>query len=179
MLKKILLIGDPRLRIKCTPVDDYSDPEFIDYCNLLKDTLDEFRRINGFGRAIAAPQIGIPKRFIAFNQGNDNRIIINPVVTWHCEESFTLWDDCMSLPDLLVKVKRFKSVSISYLDEMGTKQTWDDIKPDLSELFQHEIDHLDGILMVDRAISSKDIIYKKVYKQNRKYFNRQVDYSPV
>jgi peptide deformylase len=172
----ILLLGDPQLRQKSAPVEDLRDPEFLNESARLKNALDTFRHLKGFGRGIAAPQIGIPKRFIAMNLGDGTFAMINPVITWRSGETFTLWDDCISFPDLLVKVSRFASISLTFLDESGQPQQWNNIEHARSELLQHEIDHLDGILAIDRAIDRESVIYRSVFEENRKHFEQQVDY---
>ncbi len=173
----VLLLGDSGLRITCKQVKKFKDIEFIKENNKLKNRLDKFRKEKGFGRGIAAPQIGIPKRFIALNIGNGTQALINPKITWQSLETFTLWDDCMSFPDLLIKVKRYQSISISYQDENGAVHEWNHLDKIKSELLQHELDHLDGILAIDRAVNSEGIIYRAVYEQNREYFDKQVDYT--
>jgi peptide deformylase len=67
---------------------------------------------------------------------------------------YELWDDCMSFPELLVKVKRHKACRLSFYDQSWHKQEWD-LTGDLSELLQHEYDHLDGILATMRAIDGR------------------------
>ena len=173
----VLLLGDPGLRINCKPVEDISNNIFQKENKQLKNRLDKFRKEKGFGRGIAAPQIGIKKRFIALNIGNGTQTLINPKITWSGLDTFTLWDDCMSFPDLLIKVKRSQSISISFYDENGTFKEWNHLDKIKSELLQHELDHLDGILAIDRAVNSEGIIYRTVYKQNREYFDKQVDYT--
>jgi len=173
----VLLLGDPGLRIICKPIENIRDIDFIKENNHLQNKLDKFRKDKGFGRGIAAPQIGIPKRFIALNIGNGTQALINPKITWHSLEIFTLWDDCMSFPDLLIKVKRYQSISISFQDENGAVHKWNHLDKIKSELLQHELDHLDGILAIDRAVNSEGIIYRTVYEKNREYFDKQVDYA--
>ncbi len=87
-----------------------------------------------------------------------------------------MWDDCMSFPDLAVRVKRHTSIDIEYQDENGEPRVWSALGQAASELLQHEIDHLDGILAVDRAISEDDIIYKSEYERNRGLYDGMVDY---
>ena len=76
----------------------------------------------------------------------------------------TLWDDCFSFPDLLVKVRRNLSIEVRYQDMQGEKHTLK-AGQGLSELLQHEIDHLDGILAIDRAIDSKHIVLRSEYEK--------------
>jgi peptide deformylase len=87
-------------------------------------------------------------------------VIINPVFEYLSEEMFELWDDCMSFPNLLVKVKRHKNLTIKYLDERWHPQIWQ-VKDAISELLQHEYDHLDGILCTMRAIDNQSFKWRQ------------------
>ena len=78
--------------------------------------------------------------------------LINPKIVRASEEQIELWDDCFSFPDLLVKVRRARQIEVAYLDQRNQHQNIN-ADGDFSELLQHEIDHLDGILSVQRAIS--------------------------
>ncbi len=86
-------------------------------------------------------------------------VFINPKFTFMSDEKFELWDDCMSFPNLLVKVKRYKKVTIEYLDENWELQKCE-MENDLSELLQHEYDHLEGILCTMIAIDSKSFKWR-------------------
>ena len=177
MSDRVLILGDPLLRTKSEAVTNFSSDETRRVFRELKDELEDFRKEHGFGRGIAAIQIGITKRIIALNLGEGSFCIVNPEITHKSEKTFTLWDDCMSFPDLVVKVSRNESISVGYLDEDGNERTWKDLGRDVSELLQHEIDHLDGILALDRAIAAGDIIYTKEYLERRKLYDAQADYS--
>ena len=168
----VLLLGDPRLRERSTEVTTFDPHAFRE----LAATLDAFRKQHGFGRAISAPQIGIAQRFIAVNLGRGTFFVVNPEVTWRSGETFTMWDDCMSFPDLLVRVERVKSLSLRYVDEHGEAKEWKELDAAASELLQHEIDHLDGVLAVDRSM---DLVMRREYERNRAYFDAQVDYAIV
>lgn len=119
----------------------------------LHEVMEDIRAKYNFGRAIAAPQLGIMKRLIYMNI-DQPMVFINPKITSKSTEMFEVWDDCMCFPNLFVKVLRHKSIEIEYLDEKWEKQTAL-FENDLSELFQHEFDHLEGILCTMRAIDSK------------------------
>ena len=173
----VLPLGDPRLRRLSVPVAVPLDSRFQAENLRLKHALEAFRAERGFGRGIAAPQLGIPRRFIAINLGSGTRSLINPVITWSSPETFTLWDDCMCFPDLLVKVRRQASISITYLDEQGTAAVWENLGRAEAELLQHEIDHLDGILAVDRALDPASIITRAAFDADPGFFNQQVDYA--
>ena len=172
---EVLLLGDARLRLRSSEV---RAPDAAGF-ETLAATLDAFRSRHGFGRAISAPQIGIPSRFIAVNLGRGTFFVVNPVVTWRSGESFSMWDDCMSFPDLLVRVERARSISLEYADEQGRPHEWRELDQAAAELLQHEIDHLDGILAVDRAIDRESLVLRSVYEAQRERFDAMVDYTIV
>jgi peptide deformylase len=151
-VRNILLLGNPLLWQPSTPVVPGS-AEVNETLHELAATLADFREKRGFGRAIAAPQIGKPQRVVFMNAG-EPRALLNPVITWTSDEQMELWDDCFSFPDLLVRVRRSVEVKIRYLDERGAERELS-AKNQLAELLQHEIDHVDGILATDRAIDAR------------------------
>jgi len=122
--------------------------------------MQEIKGRYNFGRAIAAPQIGVMKRLIYLNIDKPI-IIINPQFSQLSSEMIELWDDCMSFPNLLVKVRRHKRVTIKYIDENWQQQQWK-VNDDLSELLQHEYDHLDGILSTMRAINETSFKWREL-----------------
>ena len=157
-VKKILLLGNPILRLKCRPVKDCTSRSTRTTVQNLRDTLEDFRLRHGFGRGIAAPQIGSTIS-IVFIGVNGIGPLINPKITKRSRKKFALWDDCFSFPDILVGVRRHEWVEISYSDETGARKKLKAASR-LSELLQHEIDHINGILAIDRAISTKHIILR-------------------
>jgi peptide deformylase len=157
-LSDLLILGDSRLYETCAPVEPDELPLVAGWVADLHHVMEEIRAKYNFGRAIAAPQLGIMKRLIYMNI--DKPIVfINPVLENLSNEQFELWDDCMSFPNLLVRVKRHKSLTIRYLDEHWQPQTWD-MTDALSELLQHEYDHLDGVLCTMRAIDEKSFRWR-------------------
>lgn len=144
----ILVLGDPRLRERCAAVEQVDPRELAD----LAAALAGARARLGFGRAIAAPQIGVPRRMILVDLGAGPFAVINPEITWRSDELFEVWDDCFSVPDQLVRVRRHRSISLAFCDQALRPRVWRELPAELAELLQHEIDHLDGVLMVDRAI---------------------------
>ena len=147
--RRILQLGDPLLRAVSTSVETAAEAAdiFID----LRDTLHEFQRTHGFGRGISAVQISETKRLIYIEFDGHHYSLRNPVYEMQSEEKFTLWDDCFSFPDLLVWLERSQIVRVRYEDENSASQILEATGA-LSELLQHEIDHLDGILAIDRAL---------------------------
>jgi peptide deformylase len=173
---KVLLLGDPALRKVCRPVDDVNNADYRYDRGRLHATLEAFRAEHGFGRAISAPQIGIALRFIAVNLGDGPFTMINPEITWVSPETFTMWDDCMSFPFLLVRVRRHSAISVRYLDDEGSVRVMDRLDQATSELLQHEIDHLDGILAVDHAMDVDALVSREVFEENPDWFADKVDY---
>lgn len=157
-INDIVLLGDKRLYEVCDPIEK-SELHFVkEWVTDLDNVMKEIRAKFDFGRAIAAPQLGIMKRLIYMNIDKPV-VFINPEFSYMSDEKFELWDDCMSFPNLMVKVKRHKKISIKYLDENWETQEWK-MENDLSELLQHEYDHLDGILCTMRAIDSKSFKWR-------------------
>jgi len=152
-VREILLLGNPQLYEQSEPVEkedlDHLKPVVTD----LHDTLIDFRKRYGAGRAIAAPQIGVMKRLI-YMCIDTPVVFINPALTDKSKEMMVVWDDCMSFPDLLVKASRHKTCNILYQD-MNWRRCRIALADDLSELLQHEYDHLDGILAVSRAMDAQ------------------------
>lgn len=149
-LSKLLPSDDARLRQSCQLVSQH-DASLDQNAYDLQLALAEFRRKHGFGRAIAAPQLGIMKRLVALNLGATPFELRNPEITWKSDEMREVWDDCISLPNVIVRVTRHQSISVRYEDSCGRMRHWENLPPDLAELVQHEIDHLNGMLMTDRA----------------------------
>ena len=157
-IKDILLLGDPRLYEVAEMVTSKEMEGLQSKIQLMWDSILDIRNTYGFGRAIAAPQIGVQKRIIAIYIDKPE-VIINPVILEKSKEQFELWDDCMSFPNLLVKVLRHRWIKISYFD-LNRNYHEEVLKDDMSELIQHEYDHLDGILATQRAIDTKSFRWK-------------------
>jgi len=172
---QVLLLGDPRLRRRGAEVADVRAAAFHDAAARLHQALAAFRARHGFGRAIAATQLGLEARFIACNLGDGPLTLVNPRIVWRSRERFTLWDDCMSFPDLLVRVRRHASVSVEWCDEAGRRHLRERLDRATSELLQHEIDHLDGVLAVDRALDRASLVLRPVFESQRGRFEAMVD----
>lgn len=154
--REILMLGNPVLWQKSLPVSEFHSDELRALVSDLDDTLAAFRRRQGFGRGIAAPQVGILKRviFIRMLPSGFSDAMINPQILWQSGQTAEIWDSCFSFPELEVKIVRATDIRVQYQnpeDELKTIEA----TADLSELLQHEIDHLDGILATDRAISPR------------------------
>lgn len=159
-VREILLLGNENLYKVCKEVTKEELPKAKAIIEDLHDTLMNFREKYGFGRAIAAPQINEAYRIIYMNFDGKVIALINPKLEFTTDEEFEMWDDCMSFPGLEVKVYRYKECKVHYKD-LDWQDCILDFTEDLSELIQHEYDHLDGILAVQRAIDNKSFRINK------------------
>jgi peptide deformylase len=147
----IVLLGDPRLYEQCAPVMEEELPLVAGWVADLHAVMEDIRATYHFGRGIAAPQIGVMKRLVYLHLNGQPRVLLNPELVELSPAMFELWDDCMSFPNLLVRVLRHQQVTVRYRDEHWQPQTWT-VQDSISELLQHECDHLDGILCTMRAL---------------------------
>ena len=159
VLNQVILLGDPRLHQRCEELEQEEVQASIPKMDLMSEIITAFQQKYGAGRAIAAPQIGWMKRVVVYNV-EKKIVMINPVLKDLSNEMIEIWDDCMSFPDLLVRVKRHRYCTIHYRDLAWNPQALE-VKDDLSELFQHECDHLDGRLAIDHAIDSQSFKWVK------------------
>ena len=156
MIRELLKLGNPKLYESSSPVVPEELQQVEEWVRDLHDTLMEYRRIYGAGRAVAAPQIGVQKRLL-YMFLDQPYVFINPVMEFPDDEMYELLDDCMSFPGLIVKVRRHCRAKLRYLD-MELQQKEMELEGDLAELLQHEYDHLDGILATMRAVDNKSFI---------------------
>lgn len=145
------IVGDQLLTRKADAVVAYDDRTRA-AVSMMTILLAQYRKETGYGRAIAAPQIGESIRLIVMNLGGGPVVLMNPIITWRSDAMQTIWDDCLSVPDHIVLVERHSSISIQYTDTDWQLQKLDSLNASESELLQHEIDHLDGVLMDERAV---------------------------
>lgn len=157
-LKDLLLLGNPSLYEVSEPVLESELPLVKGWVADLHQVMQEIRAKYNFGRAIAAPQLGIRKRLIYMNIDKPV-VFINAELTDLSTELFEVWDDCMCFPNLLVRVRRHKTLTVRYRDE-NWKPCSRNLENDLSELLQHEYDHLDGILCTMRAVDEKSFQWR-------------------
>jgi peptide deformylase len=158
-VRDILLLGNPQLRVECHEVTDFD--EVLSIIGDLRGTLTHAQEKYGMGRGIAAPQIGYDKKVVYIQMPERSFSLINPIIIWRSPETFDVWDSCFSMnAAFFVKVRRNKIIKVEYLNEHNEKYV-EEFSDDMSELLQHEIDHLHGVLCSDRIISPKDIVMKE------------------
>jgi peptide deformylase len=143
----IRLYGDPVLREDCAPVAEIDDGVH----GLISDLVDSVVEAEGLG--LAAPQIGVARRVIVVMEepGEKSRYLalINPEIVSACGEEVAE-EGCLSIPGIYEKLKRPQSVVVSGLDEAGNKVTIEATGM-MARAFCHEIDHLDGVMFVDKV----------------------------
>lgn len=166
-VRPILQLGNPVLREKCARVSDPTSREIRDLVADLADTLAHWRSTTGYGRAIAAPQIGVPLRVIFLQlPGEEPWPLINPEITDRSRERMVVWDACLSFLSIFMQVERYREITVRYQNLDGqTAQVEAGEQRNLSELLQHEIDHLDGILAIDRVIDVKTICTREEFER--------------
>lgn len=163
MVREILTLGNPQLYEVSQPVTKEDREALVEWVADLHDTLMAYREKYGAGRAVAAPQIGVKKRLL-YMYLDRPYVFVNPRLTFPDEEKYTLLDDCMSFPGLCVRVERYKRAVIHYQDQDFQEQEMV-LEGDLSELLQHEYDHLDGILATMRAVDNKSLFLMQMKRK--------------
>jgi peptide deformylase len=168
-LLKIARMGHPVLREKAIPVnaDEIASPEFQDFIDSMHATMLEY---DGVG--LAAPQVHVSKRVVVFHEGaglvdeNDEPItaLINPVIEPLGDDMAAMWEGCLSVPGLRGRVTRPAAIRVRALDRSGRS-----VELELEDfdavVTQHECDHLDGILYVDRLDSTEQLAFEKEFER--------------
>jgi peptide deformylase len=163
-VRDVLQLGNPVLREKALPVDDPGADEVAALLDDLRDTLAHWKQTTGYGRGIAAPQIGVLQRVIFLNIGGcDPWPMINPEIIEASDETIVVWDACLSFLTIFFCVTRHARVRVCYQDRQGATHLID-AEGDLSELLQHEIDHLDGVLALDRISDARTIVSREEFE---------------
>jgi peptide deformylase len=166
-IRPILQLGDPVLREKSLPVKDPAAKPIRALAEDLADTLAHWRSTTGYGRGIAAPQLGVLERVIFLKlPGVEPWPLINPEIIAWSEEKIIVWDACLSFLSIFMQVERRREITVRYQNLQGETLEFnagDD--RNLSELLQHEIDHLDGILAIDRITDMKTVCTREEFEK--------------
>jgi peptide deformylase len=159
----IVKIGEPVLRAVAEPVgsEELATPTFQGF---LDDLVETMRGANGAG--LAAPQVGVAKRVFCvevhdnprypYKPDIDLRVLVNPELRALSEETFSNYEGCLSIPDLRGLLPRALEVELTYTDRDG-RRVVEAIRGVSAGTFQHEQDHLDGILFVDRVEDTRTL----------------------
>src|SRR5579871_6634618 len=169
-VRDVLQLGDPLLRQPCSPVTDPTSHEIHSLVQDLSETLAHWRSTTGYGRAIAAPQIGVLQRVIFMKlPGAEPWPLVNPEIVHRSAETIVVWDACLSFLSIFMQVERHREITVRYQNLRGeTLQVEAGEDRNLSELLQHEIDHLDGILAIDRVIDVKTICTREEFEKRHR-----------
>ncbi len=161
-VRNVRQLGDPVLRENCASVLDPASLEIAALIDDLRDTLAHWRATTTYGRGIAAPQIGVTQRVIFLNI-DQPWPFINPEIIRRSDESIVVWDACLSFLCIFFQVRRSAWIDVRYQDLAGD---WHEVhaEGDLSELLQHEIDHLDGVLSLDRITDLKTMVVREEFE---------------
>ena len=165
-LKRIITVPSETLRKISEPLENVGKEEK----KLIKDLFETMYHNKGIG--LAAIQVGIPKRIIVLDVSTDEKkkdplCFINPVIKKQSDEKSVYEEGCLSLPDTFIEIERPKICEVEYIDINGKKRN---IKCDglLSTCLQHEINHLDGKLIIDHLSKLKrEIIIKRISKSKK------------
>ncbi|MBX7220228.1 MAG: peptide deformylase [Blastocatellia bacterium] len=159
---EVLTLPDPRLKLVSTPITDIT-AEIDRFVQDFTETMQSFRGCVG----LAAPQVDFPFRIVAVDVSVGRKphpnhglmVMLNPVVT-ACEGSESMREGCLSVPDFTGNVRRPTNISLTYLDPTG-KECHLDTEGFEARAILHEIDHLDGLLFLDRVSSLKDDVFRR------------------
>ncbi len=178
---RVSLLGDPILRTRCAPIKNPRSAAVRLVADGLQDTLRDLKARTGGGRGLAAPQIGAPIRLI-YIEKDEPWFLVNPEILDVGGSDFSVWDDCFSVPDLLCRVVRAYRITVRYQDLQG-KIHEITVEKDVAELLQHEIDHLDGVLMIDRAIGLDPFCHREEWNKHhgseRRYGKKETRWAPA
>lgn len=166
---EIIQLGHPLLRSSAQLVDNIQDQNIQ---NLIDNLIATVGQANGVG--IAAPQVAESYRlFIVASRPNlrypnaptmEPTAMINPQILAHSTEVVKGWEGCLSIPEIRGYVPRYEAIEIEYTDRNGKLQK-QELTDFVARIFQHEYDHLDGIVFLDRLESMQDIITEQEYQK--------------
>jgi peptide deformylase len=166
-IRTVLQLGDPGLREVAKRVSDPTAAEIRALVDDMSDTLAYWRKTSGYGRGIAGPQLGVKLRVIFLRlPGEAPWPLVNPEITWRSGEKIVVWDACLSFLSIFMQVERHREITVRYQD---LRAEWQEVRAtedrNLSELLQHEIDHLNGILAVDRITDIKTMCTREEFEK--------------
>lgn len=171
-LLRIIRLGHPNIRQGTEPVspEELHSPEIR---RLIDDMVETMRDANGVG--IAAPQVHVSKQIIVIEVSPENprypnqpavplMVLLNPIITEHAETTEEGWEGCLSVPDLRGFVPRWTRVKVTGLDRQGQAVQLD-AEGFFARVIQHEVDHLNGRVFLDRLPDLKTLTHLREYEQ--------------
>jgi peptide deformylase len=167
ILRQIAQLGQPVLRGVAERVGDQRDPAIQ---SLIDDLLVTVEDANGVG--IAAPQVFEPlSLFIVASHPNprypqapemEPTVMINPEILWVSDEKESGWEGCLSIPGLRGLVPRQRRIGVRYLTRTGEPRE-EEYVDFLARVFQHEFDHVQGVVFIDRVVNTRELVTEKEY----------------
>lgn len=178
-VREVLKMGHPTLRVKAEPIP-VEELKSKDFKDLIADMLETMEEEEGIG--IAAPQIGVSKQVAIVGVPKENPrypdlpedeepevdfdilVVINPTITVLDDTPSGFWEGCLSVPGLRGYVERPSKIKVDYTDIHGEKQVIE-ASGFAATVFQHELDHLDGVLYVDRVEDKTKLAFMDEYME--------------
>lgn len=168
-LLEVIELGNPILRHKADAILNVMDDRVQ---TLIDDLMLTVKHANGVG--IAAPQVARSQRlFIVASRPNpryptapdmEPTAMINPQILAHSDESVKGWEGCLSIPGIRGQVPRHQAIEVEYIGRDGKRHT-QELTDFVARIFQHELDHLDGIVFLDRVESTQDLMTEREYQE--------------
>lgn len=156
-IKGILQVGNDLLHEKSAPIKPAS-AESSELLRDLRDTLEDFMARKGLGRGISSPQIGVLKQAVYIIENGEHMSFLNPKVVGRSKEKIMVWDSCFCYDvEIFVLIERSRDVELEYHTPDGERKR-ETFSGPLSELLQHETDHLDGVLSYEHLKDPKRIM---------------------
>jgi len=165
-IQKILVYPNPFLNQKTQPVDHI---ENVDIQTLIDDMIETMLEYGGVG--LAANQIGIDKSIIVYDQTEgktDTRVLINPEITEKSTSMQKSKEGCLCIPGLFIPINRYTKIKVKGYTREGIKIDLE-AETQLANILQHEIDHLNGILFVDRLSKIQRQVFRKRLRRIKKF----------
>jgi peptide deformylase len=168
--RNIYIFGEPVLREKARPVEKFDK----NLKSLVERMLKVMKEADGVG--LAAPQIGVSLRVVTIDVGEGPYVLVNPEIIWYSEEESDFEEGCLSFPGVSVNIRRPEKVRVSYFDEKGGRAV---IEADglFARAVQHELDHLNGVLIIDRASPEERMRLLEDFEKNLSVIRRAQETS--
>lgn len=171
MIGDIIIKGHPILEERLKEIKSI-DANIIEKAEIMIDIM-----LSRTAAGVAANQVGYSERMFVFQIVGDRAgaieikptIVINPKIEYMSEEQEIDWEGCLSLPNLIGKVKRSKHIKYSYLDTSGVKKI-EEAEGFYARVIQHEVNHLNGLIYLDTMNSFREFCYRSEIEKHKQYY---------
>ncbi|HHD92482.1 MAG TPA: peptide deformylase [Candidatus Portnoybacteria bacterium] len=164
---EIKFYPDPILRVKTKPIKNIN-PEIKKIISKMSEIMQQKD-----GAGLAGPQVGITQQIFLADDGSGLKIFINPKIIWRSDKQTVIEEGCLSFPGIFLEIKRPKEIKIKFTNEKGEEK---EIQADglLARIIQHEYDHLQGVLFIDRVGLFEKLKIRKKLESLEKVFKPSV-----